>query len=161
MDAVLAAQMSKLYYTKSIVTAAIIRSQIRSHDRLFSDAVLGGYESSERLCGRLKRDGRVDLCEAARCWYKNALAESMTWSLSEKQQRLLRDAWLYRRGTASELCRRIGGPPGVAWCIPGPDGAEQSKRPRDRRSSKARMLLEMIFSSRSRPSNAKCRPGPG
>ena len=117
VDAVLAAQMSKLYYTKVIIAAAIRRSQIRSYDGLFGEAVLGGCESCERLCSRLKRDGRSDLCAVARLWYKSALAESMTWSLSGAQQRKIRDAWLERRGSASELCARIGGPLGTVDAV--------------------------------------------
>ena len=117
VHAVVSAQTSKLYYTKSIVVAAIHRSQIRSHHRLFSDAVLDGCVSSERLCGRLKRDGHGDLCIVARSWYKKVMSESTTWSLSRAQQRTLRDAWLQRRGSASELCRRVGGLLGSADAV--------------------------------------------
>ena len=108
MGAVLSAQMSKLYYPKATVAAAIQRSQCRSYEGMFKDLVVAGCESIDQLCARLRRDGRGGLCGAARAWYKNALADSGTWSLSRSQRRRLRDAWLERPGTASDLYRRLG-----------------------------------------------------
>ena len=105
----LSAQMSKLYYPKATVAAAIHRFQIRRYSDIFRGMFESGHCSVDRLCARLRQDDRGILGGMCKTWFKDLAAEFSSLSLSRAQQRRLRDAWLEQSGSAPELCIRIGG----------------------------------------------------
>jgi len=102
-------QIPKPGCSRADVENAIRRTQRREHEHLFEAHVITGAESKDALQRVLCVEGKHNLCGVADTWYTEKRSLASLWHLSSKQQRQLRDAWLVYAGTASDLCRRLGG----------------------------------------------------